>query len=386
MIRDGLFLAIRYLGTSVWRTTVLILGLTVAAFLPLFTFLSAELVGGALMRRAESSPVLIGTQGNEFDLTMSSLYFRGQVSTALGAGVRHRLRQYGLAVPLYVAYTSDEAPIVGTSLEYFEARGLELAAGRLPALIGELVAGAEVSKRYDLQPGDTVRSDLSNLYNIAGSYPILLRVVGILAPSNTPDDEAYFADLKTTWMLDGRFHGHVEIELQESLNPEADEGENLEASAAIFLFTEPEERILASYHMHGDESEAPLTSVLVFPDSQREHDQLLGDFRLDEHLQAVRPTVVMRTVLGIVLRVREGLSLYFGTVALSTLAFVSLVISLSLRLRWREIGLMRRIGCSRSAIATIVGAEVFLVAAAAALLTAGLTVAGLSLVEQQLGL
>ena len=386
MIRDALFLATQYLKASLWRTAVLVLGTTVALFLPVFTVLSTDLVGGALMRRAEDSPILLGAKGNEFDLTMSSLYFRGQVTDSITMAEQTRARHYGLAIPLFVSYSTGGTPIVGTGLEYLEARGLGIARGRAPAILGELVAGAEVARRYNLQPGDTVRSDLTNLYNIAGAYPMVLRVVGILAPSASPDDEAFFADLKTTWTLDGRLHGHQEVERDLALNPEAAEGENLEATAAIFLFTDVSAQNPESFHLHGDPEDAPLTAVLVFPDSQRSHDQLIGDFALEETLQAVRPRIVMRTVLGIVLRVQEGLSIYFGAVATSTVAFFALVLTLSLRLRRAEMRLMRRIGCSRSASAIIIGTEVGLVVVAAVALTALGSAVALALVRGQLGL
>jgi putative ABC transport system permease protein len=365
---------------------VLVLGTTVALFLPVFTVISVDLVGGALMRRAEESPVLIGAKGNEFDLTMSSLYFRGQVTDFVTVAEQSRAEHYGLAIPLFVSYSTGGTPIVGTSLEYLDARQLSVARGRAPAVLGELVAGAEIARRYDLEPGDTVRSDLNNLYNIAGSYPIVLKVVGILAPSASPDDEAFFADLKTTWLLDGRLHGHREVDSELALNPEAGEGENLEATAAIFLFTDFSAQSPESFHLHGDLKDAPLTAVLVFPESQRSHDQLIGDFALEDTLQAVRPTLVMRTVLGIVLRVQEGLSIYFATVTTSTIAFFGLVLTLSLRLRRGEMRLMRRIGCSRSAIALIVGTEVGLIVVAAVCLTALVSAVALPLVRSQLGL
>ena len=43
----------------------------------------------------------------------------------------------------------------------------------------------------NLTAGDTVRSDFTNLYNIAGAYPILLKVSGVLGPNGTPDDHAF---------------------------------------------------------------------------------------------------------------------------------------------------------------------------------------------------
>ena len=66
-----------YLRAAPTRTAVLVCCTALALFLPLFTALAAERVEATLMARAEASPVLIGHQGNEFDLTMNGLYFRG---------------------------------------------------------------------------------------------------------------------------------------------------------------------------------------------------------------------------------------------------------------------------------------------------------------------
>ncbi len=338
------------------------------------------------MSRALASPVLLGHQGNEFDLTMNALYFRGEVRDPIAYGTATEVEAagYGTAVPLYVTHSAGGAPIVGTTLAYLERRGLHVQEGRLQAVLGEVTAGAQVARDFNLAAGDTVRSDLSNLYNIAGAYPILLKVTGILAPTGTPDDAAFFADVKTAWVLDGTLHGHDAVTRDQSLNPTAEDGENLEATAAIFMFQEITEANRGSFHLHGDIGELPVSSVLVFPPDPRAHDQLLGDYALHDELQAVRPVEVVRTILGIVLRVEEGLSLYFSTIAASTIAFFVLVLSLSLRLRHGELELMRRIGSSRPMIALMVGVEVVLVVTAAATVALLATFTGLSLLDAAL--
>lgn len=387
-LRHALFLVWRYVVSSPGRSTVLVLGTTTALFLPVFTYVASSVVGEALMSRADASPVLLGHEGNEFDLTMSALYFRGEV----GRPVTYQLyrdvvaRDYGPATPLYLRHSASGIPIVGTDLRYLELRGLEIARGRSLAQLGEVVAGSSVAREYQLEVGDQLRSDITNLYNIAGAYPKILKVVGILEPAGTPDDDVLLADVKTTWMLDGIFHGHAEITPDEALEPEAGEDENLEATAAIFIFNELTDANRDSFHLHGEESEAPLSGVLVFPDSQKHHDQLLGDFVLDETRQAVEPTQVIGTILEIVLRVREGLTFYFVAVGVSTALFFGLVILLSLRLRSREIALMKRIGCSRGMIGTVIGVEIGMLVLASALLTGLLTGAGLFILKAQLGL
>ncbi len=379
-LRHALFLALAVLRASPGRSVVLVLGLTVALFLPAVTFLAGEQLEERLMARARSSPLLLGHKGNEFDLVMNALYFRGQVGDPIPMRARDEVaaRGYGTAVPLYVAYSAGGAPLVGTSLSYFEQRGLELNQGRMPAILGEAVAGAGVAQDFALAPGDKLRTDLTNLYNLAGSYPLVLQVTGVLEPTGTPDDAALFTDIKTTWVLDGAIHGHAEVTRDEALNPEVEEGENLEATAAVFIISEIDESNLDSFHLHGDLGEAPLSSVLVFPADARSHDLLLGDYALEERYQAVIPEQVLGTILGIVLRVREGLELYFGLVAGSTAAFFGLVIVLSLRLRRAELHLMRRLGCSRANIATIVLSEILLLFLSALGLSAALSWASMA--------
>jgi hypothetical protein len=162
-------------------------------------------------------------------------------------------------------------------------------------------------------------------------------------------------------------------------------GEHIEATTALFIFQEIDDSNRDSFHMHGEPGAAPLTSILVLPRDRKSHDLLLGDYALEQSVQAVQPIDVVRTVLGIVLRAREGLNAFFAIVAVSTGAFFVLVISLSLRLRARELALMRRIGSSRGAVAAIVGAEVALVLIAAVTLAGMLTWALLALVARQLG-
>ncbi|MEC7987538.1 MAG: hypothetical protein VX278_20395, partial [Myxococcota bacterium] len=206
-----------------------------------------------------------------------------------------------------------------------------------------------------------IRSDSQNLYNIAGAYPMILKVVGILEASNTPDDHAFFTMVQTAWMLDGIIHGHEQVDKKNSLNPDAVEGENIEATAAIFMFPEINERNRKSFHLHGSQRDLPLGSVLFFPHDQRSHDQLMGDYALSETHQALRPAKVVESILEIVLGIQKALYSYFVIVCVSTLVFFSLCIGLSIRLREDEFRLMERIGCSKGVIRLMITAEVLLI-------------------------
>ena len=387
MVKNAYYLSWRYLQSAPWRTTVLVFCIAVAFALPSITFFSSSMIGNALRARGTQTPILIGKKGNEFDLTMSSLYFRSSVRDKLNmqelesVSVLHS----GLTVPLYVNHTASQTPIVGTSVEYFTARNMQIDQGREFALLGEVVAGSSVAEEFNLQIGDTIRSDLQNLYNIAGAYPMTLQVVGIASHTGTPDDQCFLADTKTIWALDGILHGHEKVTKDNSLNGQ-NSAENLEATAAIFMFAELTEQNRSEFHMHGEAKELPLSAVAVFPKSQEEHDIILGEFALSEMLQAVRPVEIVDSILDIVLRVQQGLWVYFSTVLLSTIAFVGITLVLSLQLRAEELRLIKRIGGSASTIRSMVIAELSIVVGAALCVTAMVTTMALGVLQWWLGM
>ena len=123
------------------------------------------------------------------------------------------LRTSGLVdpIPVHARHHSQGVPIVGTSLDYFDYRGLSVAEGRQLATLGEAVLGAGAAERLGVKLDDSVISSPESVFDIAGVYPLKMPVVGILARSLSPDDDAIFVDLKTVWIIEGIGHGHQEL-------------------------------------------------------------------------------------------------------------------------------------------------------------------------------
>jgi putative ABC transport system permease protein len=387
MNRHTLFLASRSLRASPARALVLTIALWLAAVLPLGLGLALDRVGRSLMARAISSPVVVGQPGDSADLVLAALYFHGQVRTPLPWGARKSLvaAGYGPVLPIYARHSAGGTPVVGTLLEYFDARGLELEEGRRFATLGELVAGANVAKALDLVPGDTVQSDPQNLYDVAGAWPLTLRVVGVLAPTGTPDDGALFADVHTTWALDGSIHGHEAVPGTADADPNADQNdaaETVQAPAALFLAGEVNDANRGTFHLHGDLDELPLSALLIVPRDPRSHDQLLGDLAMRDDLAAVRPSQVVGALLAVVVEARRSLNLVFLLAGLSTLALAALVIDLGVRSRQAELALMVRLGASAATVRSVVAAEALLLLLAAALLTTA-ALAGLAVLPME---
>ncbi len=381
-MKHAFFLAYHYLLSTKFRFAVLVLCTALALSLPINTAFAVKLLSAKLTERGERTPILIGKKGNEFALTMNALYFRGTVKETTEMSVFYDLvdNSEGMVLPLYISHSASQTPIVGSNIDYVDARGLTLSAGRYFTGLGEVVMGHQAAQDFNLSVGDTIRSDLKNLYNLAGSYPMSLTVVGILEPSGTADDGIVLADLKTVWALDGLLHGHEQVTSNNALNGDSTD-ENLEATAAIFMFAELTEKNRDTFHLHGTERTMPLSSVAVFPIDQLEQDVLLGRLALSDSLQAIQPIEVVDDILSIVLKLQQGLYVYFGMLLVSTAFFYVLVVHLSLQLRQRELTLIRRIGGSKRTMRRLIVAETSIVTVTSLFVTGALSLSFIWLIR-----
>ena len=129
---DSLYIAWRYLGFNKARTLTLVTCVTLIAFLPLALEQLLNESERQLVSRAEATPLLVGAKGSALDLVMNSLYFGDTVPELISMAAVDRVAESELAlpIPLYVRFKARGFPIVGTTIDYFDFRGLEVAAGR----------------------------------------------------------------------------------------------------------------------------------------------------------------------------------------------------------------------------------------------------------------
>jgi putative ABC transport system permease protein len=276
-----------------------------------------------------------------------------------------------LTVPLYVRFKARGAPIVGTTLDYFDIRGLEIAQGRNLALLGECVLGARVAEALGLKPGDALLSSPETLFDLAGVYPLKMRVAGILERSHNADDLAVFVDLKTAWVIQGLMHGHADLTkvTDPTLVMERSEG-NVTATAKIVEYAEITPENIDSFHVHGNPADYQLTAIIVLPHDDKSGAILRGRFvGGGQTRQIVVPGEVVEGLLANIFRIKNVLDAVILVVGLAAVLALVLVFALSLRLRQREIQTIFKLGGSRSTIAWFLGAEIAIILAASALLT-----------------
>ena len=244
------------------------------------------------------------------------------------------------------------------------------------AVLGECVIGAAVAERLGLRRGDSVISSPESVLDLAGVYPLKMKVSGVLARSFTPDDLAIFVDLKTAWVIDGRVHGHQDLARPEASSGvlSRDEGK-IVANASVVEYNEITPENIDSFHFHGDRSGYPISTVIAVPDGEKSRAILMGRYQgPDETQQIVRPTAVMDELLETILTVQAFVVAGMLVVGLAALATAVLVFLLSLRIRRREIETMVKLGGSRSRIAAILVSEILAVLGTSVVLAGILTV------------
>jgi len=376
-VRGVWYLAWRYMGWHRWKASILVAAVALVLYLPLGLQLVVEQTARDMNARADATPLVLGGRGSPLELVLNALYFSAEQPPTIGYGAVTELRNSELVdpVPLYVRYHSQGSPIVGTTLDYFGFRGLQLVQGRQLANLGEAVLGARAATALGVGVGDFVVSSPESVFDIAGVYPLKMPVVGVLATSYSPDDEAIFVDLKTAWIIEGIGHGHQELTRPEAASAVLkSEGDRIVANASLVQYNEITADNIDSFHFHGDNLDLPLTAILPAPRSDKARVLIQGRYQDHETLQLLAPKAVIDQLLDTVFAVRRYVLVAMGLVALATGAVVLLVFLLSWRARRPEQETLHRLGGSQSAILSLMLAEVVIVLVVSTLL-AGVLVA-----------
>ena len=384
-MKDIVFLAWNYLKYHWAKTLFLLMAISLVIFIPLALDRLAEQGSEKLLRRAVSTPLLLGARGSATELCLSSLYFKSPKLEGIPFNKMKDLEAQELAqtIPLQLEYRVRDQPIVGTTSAYFSFRGLDFAEGRSMALLGECVLGSKASEKLNVKVGGSVISSPAGAFDLAGSFPLKMTVVGILQPSQSPDDEAVFTDVKTTWVISGKAHGHQDVDentadsLLLSRSKEA-----AIASPAVLSYTEITPDNIGSFHFHGNPQDYLINAVIAVPKDKKSELMLRGRYEQGaSDVQLVLPEEVIEELVDTVISVRDLLLLAALSIGVATLLVTTLVFLLSIQLRKREIATMKSIGAAPGVVRGVLLSEILMVIGLS-LLLAGLYI----LVLQHLGI
>ncbi len=365
----SLHLAWRYIARHRARTLLLALALGLTLALPLAVRSLMEIAQREYRARARATPLVLGAKGSALELTLNALYFRRRGVEAIQMKQMETLRDSGLTkvIPIYARYHAQEAPVVGTSLDYFAFRGLHIAEGRMITRLGDCVVGARLARRHGLRPGSTLSTSPEQVFDIAGVYPVKLRVTGVLAESHSADDEAAFVDVKTAWLIEGIAHGHDDVVKSTETGTvlERKDG-NVATTNAVRMFTEVTAENLDNFHFHGDPGAYSLTAVIALPHDAKAQAILLGRYQdPSDGTLLVRPVEQMDALLASIFQAERLTLLLLVTLGTAVLIIATLVFALSFKMRRREFDTLDEIGVASGTVVLVKLFEVLLVGIAA---------------------
>jgi putative ABC transport system permease protein len=360
----SIYLAWRYIVFNWKKSIILVISISLIGFLPIALQSLLQESEQKLMLRAVSTPLIIGSKGNVLDLTMNSLYFNSKIADLITMETSENIlkSQLALPIPMYVKFNMQGLPIVGTTLDYFSFRKLKLAKGRLFALLGECTIGSDVATKLGIKVGDSIISTPENFFNLAGIYPLKMKVVGILKKNNTADNQAVFIDLKTSWVIEGLGHGHQDLnKIKDSEIINDNSKQILTANKKLKNFYVINELNMESFHFHGNITNYPITSVIVQPNDKKSAVILKGRYIKDNKLQAISPKVVIKNLVQTIFQIKQYVDVIVMIVGFATVIAVILIFSLSLRLRKRELDTIYYLGCSRLTVSRLLAAEIMII-------------------------
>jgi len=383
-VSGPLYLAWRYLAHHRVKTAILVVAVTLIVFLPVGLEVLVRQSAAELTSRASGTPLLVGAKASALELVLAALYFESAAPEPVGHGEVDQIAETGLAlpIPLHVRFRAQGHPIVGTTLDYLDWRGLVPARGRAMAVLGECVLGARAAEKLGLGPGDTLVSSPESVFDLAGVYPLQMKVVGVLAPAHSPDDEAVFVDVKTAWVIAGHGHGHQDLARAESESAVLSrEGDTITANASLVQYNVIDAGNIDSFHFHADTDDLLVHAVIAVPRDEKSRVLLMGRYAgTDRPVQILRPESVMDELLETVVTIQQYVVTAIALAGTAAVATMALVFWLSIRLRRQEIDTMTKIGASSGRLASVLVAEVAFVlvlgVALAALLTAATSAFG----------
>ena len=357
-MRTSFYMALKYALYYKWQSILLMFCLFITICLPVSLRSMIAYYQAGLEQRAQTTPLVLGVKGHRFDMAMNGLYFRPDIEDYCSVKDAEDVKGSGLAhvYPLFARHTCSKLTIVGTVADYYRFRGLSCAQGSLPLMLGDAVLGANAAKMLGKHTGDSIISDQVNLYSLAAQYPLKMKVVGVLEPTGTVDDDVIFTDLKTTWIIEGIAHGHDELK-SDSKNVLKNEEGNVVGNANVTTYVEVTEDNINSFHIHAEKDSLPLTSVICEPDSEKSKTILASRYKASETLQMLMPELVIDDLMSIVFKIEVFVRTSLLIVTSATVLLLGLIVLLSIRLRKQELDTLYAIGCSRAAVTGMIAAE-----------------------------
>lgn len=342
--------------------TVLVIALALA--LPITVLaLGDGLREGIVIASDPFGVLVVGAEGSSQQLVVNTVLLQdvpvGNIPYAYYDNLRNDPRTT-LVVPLAMGDNIGGAPIIGTTLDFFELRAnandppafqIAEGQGRLFADDFEAVLGSRAAEETGLNVGDSFRGQHGVMEGLPSDvHDDVYTVVGILEPSHTAYDTAVYVTLKSVWAV------------HEDHDTEAGHDED----EAAFDYPRP---ILEDPQTAGEDR---VTAILVKPRGYIEANQIWQEYYNDPEAQAAFPGQELGELFDLL---EEGENL-LQVVGYLVLAIAALTVFLSIYsatvAQEQSIAVMRGLGGSRRTVFRVVFFETILLTLVGTLLSRGI--------------
>jgi putative ABC transport system permease protein len=357
----------------------------------------------AFHRGGEGYDLIVGPpKGSNLDLVLANVFYVSQPITTLPYSVYQELNRsenvalgmVRMAVPICLGDTYQDKRVVGTTPDMFELtyenrnkkdiKVYEFAEGhnfgRNDYFDG--VAGASAARQLGLKLGDTFRPTHEAGAKSDDKHGAF-RVVGILKPTGTPNDNALFVNIEGFYRVGGHA-GKVGAVLQEKGdkpaakhddkggNEPAAQAEKGEKDAKPAAAAKTEEKHEEHHDEHDaviPDSQKQVSAVLVCTREESQTQFLKDEINKRKEAQAAIPSDVISRLFEKVIGNIEIVLLVFA-VMIVLVAGIGIMVSIynSMNDRRHEIAIMRALGAQRSTVMMVILLESILLSLGGGLL------------------
>ncbi|MFM9959819.1 MAG: ABC transporter permease [Planctomycetaceae bacterium] len=359
-------------------------------------------VSGLFNQQSFGFNLVVGPKGDDMSLALSSIYRLGRSGEPLPYLYYKELQEHPAvekAVPITIGDLTEEGgfPIVGTIPEFFELDYSFKKPFR--------VRGSFLKTPWDAVIGSRVAA--TNGWNIGSEFKLThggvqehvheekFRVVGVLAPTGTPNDRTAFVSIAGFWGI-----SEHEKPLQEAINRLEKFRYTVPQSLRDQAEKEKQPKPADGHagHDHAEHAELldeqkEVTAIFLRTTGETGFSaiRLAAEINEDVRALAINPVPVMNRLMSLIVD-NIRLMLLVLTSLIIAVSAVSIFVSIynSMSDRRREIGIMRALGARRETVFIIILAESALLCLAGGaiglLLGHGLVAAASPIIESRSGI
>ncbi|MCK5807387.1 FtsX-like permease family protein [bacterium] len=381
-------LSVRYLKNRGIATILSIAAIALSLFMLIVVGSATFSIARAATDSSVKYPLIVGPDGSSgVRLLLSSLLYLDSPSGLLDAGVVDKLEaEPGViaAVPIARADNYMTAPIVGTTQGFIDSLGVPLLdwigkSEEKPqpktvlsdSSLSNAVIGFRTANRTGLRVGDSFNG-MHGMTGEASAHKhkeMSYRVVAILSPTNSPQDDAIFSHYKSVWLIHNR---HLANGLQKKFTKEEhakitykkeDDTAGLKDAATTLKQVrdslENNEKA-QKFALSKDKfmlTSGKLSAILIQTSSPAVTGRLERKYSSAHGTIAVDTGRTLKRLINYMNKAESSVSYFNYLMLLSVLMLIFVTLIMSLRERKKELALLRSIGVGKKVISMMIMSE-----------------------------